>query len=473
MIDLISILIIVVLLIVDYFRKDKKTEHTWQSLESKLPPGGNGIPVIGETFQFLLKKGQFFKEKAAIYGQIYRTHLFGKPTVRVTGKENVRKILYGENKIVRSSYPSSVRKLVGCNGLTFSSGLVHDNRKKHLMQFLRTDFVNQHVSGLSEFVRGRLQNWCNHSSINLYVETKTLITEIAAKFLISSDIDKSMTERLVPLYEDFTGNLFTIPINIPGFGFHKALNAKEKLKALFKEALLSNKDRSLGRFPAVLEAYGASLDNNTFDEDAFLDGVLELLWNASETTSSSVFCSVYLLTKHPDVVRRIKEELVENEITSDATESLNHKQLQSLKYVDTVVKELLRVVPPIGGAYREVIEEFSVGGYTIPKDWTVICGIRETQENDKSSEDPLCFNPDRWNEKSSSNIAFYTFGGGKRICPGQSFAKQVLKLFIVELVRNVEWTIFNEDCELIYFPTPQPKHIMNASFHMRRQFDKL
>lgn len=117
----------------------------------------------------------------------------------------------------------------------------------------------------------------------------------------------------------------------------------------------------MGRFPAVLEAYGASLDKDTFDEDVFLDGVLELLWNASETTSSSVFCSVYLLNKHPDVVSKIKAELVENEITSGSTDSLNHKQLQSLKYVDTVVKELLRVLPPIGGAYREVIEEFSVG----------------------------------------------------------------------------------------------------------------
>lgn len=156
-----------------------------------------------------------------MYGQVYRTHLFGKPTIRVTGKENVRKILYGENKIVKSAYPASVRKLVGTNGLAMSSGLVHDNRRKHLMQYLRNDFINQHVPGLSAFVMERFQNWCNKPSLNLFVETKTLITELSAKFLVSSDIDKSLTERLVPLYEDFTSNLFTIPINMPGFGFRK------------------------------------------------------------------------------------------------------------------------------------------------------------------------------------------------------------------------------------------------------------
>lgn len=115
------------------------------------------------------------------------------------------------------------------------------------------------------------------------------------------------------------------------------------------------------RFPSVLEAYGATLDDTTFNEDTFLDAVLELLWNASETTSSSAFCAVYVLSKHPDVVKKIQNELIENDISSGFTEPLNYKQLHSLKYVELVVKELLRLLPPVGGAYREVIEEFSVG----------------------------------------------------------------------------------------------------------------
>lgn len=115
------------------------------------------------------------------------------------------------------------------------------------------------------------------------------------------------------------------------------------------------------RFPSVLEAYGATLDDTTFNEDAFLDAVLELMWNASETTSSSAFCAVYILSKHPEIVKKIQNELIENDISSGFTEPLNYKQLHSLKYVELVVKELLRLLPPVGGAYREVIEEFSVG----------------------------------------------------------------------------------------------------------------
>lgn len=52
---------------------------------------------------------------------------------------------------------------------------------------------------------------------------------------------------------------------------------------------------------------------------------------------------------------------MENDVSTSYSEPINHKQLQSLKYVDMVVREVLRIMPPIGGAYRQVVEEFSVG----------------------------------------------------------------------------------------------------------------
>lgn len=64
------------------------------------------------------------------YGYIYRTHLFGSPTVRVTGAENVRHILLGEHRLVSAQWPASVRTILGSDTLSNMHGSQHRTKKK-------------------------------------------------------------------------------------------------------------------------------------------------------------------------------------------------------------------------------------------------------------------------------------------------------------------------------------------------------
>lgn len=64
------------------------------------------------------------------YGYIYRTHLFGNPTVRVTGADNVRQILLGEHRLVSVQWPASVRTILGSDTLSNVHGAQHKTKKK-------------------------------------------------------------------------------------------------------------------------------------------------------------------------------------------------------------------------------------------------------------------------------------------------------------------------------------------------------
>lgn len=139
----------------------------------------------------------------------------------MSGRENVRKIIYGENRIVRSSYPASVKKLVGANSLTMSSGTQHRDRKRQLMRFLSPEFLEMHVQSFSELVQETLENWSSQPAVEIYAECRFLFMELAAKFLVSVDITKNEKAAMKKHYQDFTDNLFTLPINLPGFGFNK------------------------------------------------------------------------------------------------------------------------------------------------------------------------------------------------------------------------------------------------------------
>lgn len=68
------------------------------------------------------------------YGFIYKTHLFGNPTVRVMGAENVRQILVGEHKLVAVQWPASVRTILGSDTLSNVHGSLHRNKKKVSIQ---------------------------------------------------------------------------------------------------------------------------------------------------------------------------------------------------------------------------------------------------------------------------------------------------------------------------------------------------
>lgn len=86
------------------------------------------------VWNYLFQQGSdFYHEKMKQYGTVYKTHLLGRPTIRVIGAENVKKILLGENTIVTHNWPTSVRMLLGSGSITQSSGHAHKIRRKNMM----------------------------------------------------------------------------------------------------------------------------------------------------------------------------------------------------------------------------------------------------------------------------------------------------------------------------------------------------
>lgn len=136
------------------------------SCASPLPPGSMGLPFIGETLQLLLQvrlsvslseravavrgwfdhvprwfqRRKFLRMKRQKYGYIYRTHLFGSPTVRVTGADNVRQILLGEHRLVSAQWPASVRTILGSDTLSNMHGSQHRTKKKVSLQVVHFVF---------------------------------------------------------------------------------------------------------------------------------------------------------------------------------------------------------------------------------------------------------------------------------------------------------------------------------------------
>lgn len=428
----------------------------------QVPPGTMGLPIVGETFSFLLKGSQFYRQKMEKYGKIYKTHILGRPTIRVIGAENVKKILLAENDLVTQNWPTSARLLLGEGSVSQATGSIHRARRMHMQSAFGTDTLSDFAPLFQEKICNAIETWCDAGTIITYPECKSMTLVIAARAMLGLEIDSLKGKEMSLIFLDFLTNTLSIPFDLPGFGFHKGMNAKRRLMDEIRRLRSHAKQNGSIAPTPVVDSYNSVCEKLSMDDEYEVsEGMLDLLYAGHETVTSLITSSVMLLGKHKHVVEKLREELVNNNIHCGSEQSdndLSYQKIGELKYLNHVVREVLRVCPPVGGGFRRVLRDFELGGYLIPKDWVVIYSVRETQHTSPLFDDAESFIPERWeglDELAGANKYHYIpFGAGPRGCIGKAYAMLLAKIFVIELVRRCDWTLKNPNPKMRYIPVP-------------------
>jgi len=170
-----------------------------------------------------------------------------------------------------------------------------------------------------------------------------------------------------------------------------------------------------------------------------IEELIAFLIAGSDTSSSSLSWFIYHMSKHPEVQQKIKEEL-KNICDDKRRLSIDH--IESLIYLDAVIKEVFRISPPFDGTFRSLTmdDRLPYTGVQLYKgDQIYISFYNLSQDSQHWSIDPNIFFPERFlnEDKSHHPYAWIPFGGGHRQCMGQDFARFQLKLIIARLMQHV------------------------------------
>ncbi|XP_029599120.1 cytochrome P450 26A1-like [Salmo trutta] len=437
------------------------------SCRAPLPPGSMGLPFIGETLQLLLQRRKFLRMKRRKYGCIYRTHLFGNPTVRVMGANNVRQILLGEHKLVAVQWPASVRSILGSDTLSNMHGTQHKNKKKAIMRAFSRDALEHYIPVIQDEVRSAVAEWLEKDSyVLVYPEMKRLMFRIAMRILLGFDPDQIKTDEqeLVEAFEEMIKNLFSLPVDVPFSGLYRGLKARNLIHSKIEENIQKKIDGGdeVKHRDALQQLIDISRNSDEpFSMQAIKESATELLFGGHETTASTATSLVMFLGLNPDAVNKLRQELhQQEELGVDLLgQNVNIEVLEQLKYTGCVIKETLRINPPVPGGFRVVLKTFQLNGYQIPKGWTVIYSICDTHDVAEVFPNKEDFNPERFMDKSSedsSRFNYIPFGGGTRMCVGKEFAKVVLKVVLIELTLRCNWTLSNGPPTMKTGPTVYP-----------------
>ncbi|CAO2630221.1 Cytochrome P450 3A13 [Lemmus lemmus] len=155
-----------------------------------------------------------------------------------------------------------------------------------------------------------------------------------------------------------------------------------------------------------------------------------------ETTSSSLSFALYLLATHPDVQKKLQDE-IDAALPNKAPPT--YDTLVQMEYLDMVINETLRLYPIAGRLERVCKADVEVNGVLIPKGTVVIVPMFVLHKDPKHWPEPEEFRPERFSKKNQDNINPYTylpFGDGPRNCIGMRFALINMKIALVSTLQN-------------------------------------
>ncbi|MEG4217437.1 cytochrome P450 [Microcoleus sp. Pol14C6] len=425
-----------------------------------LPPSSLGLPLIGDTLNFL-QDSEFAKKRHQQYGPIFKTSIFGQPTVFMCGQEANLFVLSNDNQYFVVAWPASTRALLGPLSLALQTGANHQNRRKLLYQAFQPRALVGYIGAMENITQRYLEKWEKMETMTWYPELRKYTFDVAGKLLVG--IDNGSETALGHYFETFAEGLFSIPWDLPFTQFGKAKKGRKLLLAELEKII---RDRQQGT-PSGNDALSLLIsarddEGNSLSLEELKDQVLLLLFAGHETLTSALTSFCLLLAQNPDVVAKVRAEQQQ----FPATEPLTLEQLKQMTYLEQVLREVLRLIPPVRAIFRTAINAFEFGGYEIPKGWNVVSGINQTHQDSQLYPEPDRFDPDRFNsERSAKPFSYVPFGGGLRDCLGKEFARLEMKLFAAKIIREFEWELLpDQDLNLITVPIPHPRDGLRVKF---------
>lgn len=430
-----------------------------------LPPGNLGLPIIGENPSFFFNPQLFAEKKHEKYGFIFKTRILGSPTIFVRGGDAVRFVLINENKYFTNSMPPSAKALLGSGSLPLQTGVEHQNRRKLLYQAFQPRALTGYVRTIEEITQRYLQKWAMRETLTWYPELRNYTFDIACKFLIG--LDFASQTQLGHLFEVCSSGLFTVPLRLPWTKFGRALYSRQQLLDEI-EIIIRQRQQKLeeGKEDALsLLLQARDEDGNGLSLEELKDQILMLLFAGHETLTSALASLCLLLTQHSEVLARCRTEQQQLKISKGLTQ----EDIKQMSYLEQVLQEVLRLVPPVGGGFRKVIRTCEFNGYEFPEGWNVIYQISLTHQNDLVYRQPEQFTPERFVPEQSENLRksleYVPFGGGVRECLGKEFARLEMKIFAALLVKDYSWELLpSQNLEMILVPVPHPKDGLKVNF---------
>jgi cytochrome P450 len=261
-----------------------------------------------------------------------------------------------------------------------------------------------------------------------------------------------------------------LPFDLPDFLAPARRNAvrdlREIINGIIRERRTSHQPRG-DLLDTLFHARDA--EGQPMSDAQLRDEVMTLFLAGHETTAIALSWTCYLLGQHPEVEAKLVEEL--NAVLGDREPA--PEDLAQLRYTEMVVKESMRLYPPVWRVARKAVADCEIGGYRVTAGTNIFILQSLTQRDPRFFTNPDAFEPQRWREDPIRSgkiprFAYFPFGGGSRVCVGAAFAMLEATLLLAMIQQKFHLDLVpGHLVQPLLSVTLRPKHGIHISVHRR------
>jgi cytochrome P450 len=399
--------------------------------------------LLGHLPDFASDLLGFLTKCAREQGDVVSLRLGWKPAVILNRPDLIEHIFVTQNQnfIKHSFFWRHVTAIFG-NGLITSEGDFW-LRQRRLAQ---PAFHRQRISGYGDvmvaYAGVMLDRWQDGETRDIHHEMMQLTSKIVAKTLFNAELpgdldefDSSFNIAINEISARFR-RPFRIPDSIPTPGNLRYCNSVRRINQLIYGIIHQRRQNGEDQgdlLSMLLQAQDE--DGSQMSDQQLRDEAVTLFLAGHETTALVLSWTWYLLSQHPDLEAKLHGEL--KRVLGDRTPNVN--DLPQLVYTERIIMESMRLYPPAYVIGREAVRDCKIDGYDIPAHTTVFVSPWVVHHDERYFRNPEQFDPDRWANdfaKKLPRFAYFPFGGGPRLCIGNSFAIMEANLLLATIAQR-------------------------------------
>ena len=430
---------------------------------------GNAFEPRGDPIGYFTK---CFRD----YGDIVFLRFLGVPMCLLNRPDCIESVLVTQhNNFEKSKDYRALRRVLG-NGLLTSEGEFWRRQRKLVQPAFHQERIAAYTEVMVAYTERMLASWKDGQGLDVHEAMMRLTLDIVAKTLFDTDVSReaedvgAALQFLMGKFMRQAAFAFLLPDSIPIPTTRRLRRAVGQLDKVIYEIIRRRRASGTMSGDLLSVLLQAQDDEGLGMTDRQLhDEIMTLFLAGHETTANALSWTWLLLGQHPEVEEKLVEEIQRVLGGRAPTASV----LPRLTYTEMVLREAMRLYPPVWVIGRRALAPFRLGNYELPAETNVVMSQLITHRDAKYFPEPERFDPDRWRPNDPRNLslprfAYFPFGGGPRVCIGAGFSMMEAVLLLATIAQNFKLTLVpGQTIEKLPSVTLRPKSGIRVILHRR------